>query len=279
MKNPKQLELLINTAGAIVVLSVIGYIAYTALHIEAQPTCSARYPAGMRFSLQNSEGKPLSAIELQARAGLRDLGVIDNASVVRIDNGPSPEALEVKLRKLPEDADAGDRARNGIAFRWSPPGMENATAACLSYGVWFPDKFAFGVGGFLPGVFGGAGSSSQNSTSEELSASPHWGGDGKPLLSATLRGGATRQVSGRSSPLPTSRWIKVEMEVALNDPGLANGSLRLWIDGELVSEDQAAALRKDAEARLTGILVGVGYRRVADNPGSVRLSPLEVSWR
>lgn len=278
MKNPKHLELLINTAGAIVVLSVIGYMAYSALHIEVEPTCSARYPAAMRFSLQNSEGNPLSAIELQARAGLRDLGVIDNASVVHIDDGPSPEALQVKLRKLPEDADAGDKARNGIEFRWSPPGMANATAACLAYSMWLPDKFAFGSGGFLPGIFGGT-APTQGLSSGELSASPHWGADGKPLLSAILEGGAMQNTSGRSKPLSTNRWIKVELEVALNDPGHANGRLRLWIDGQLASEDQAAPLRKDAEARLTGILVGAGYRRTQENPGTLRLSPLEVSWR
>jgi len=90
----------------------------------------------MRFSLQSASGKPLTAAELQARAGLRDLGVFNNAAVVVVDGGPSPEALEVKLRKLPGEADKTDTARNGIEFHWSPPGRLSAlsrrVAAALS---------------------------------------------------------------------------------------------------------------------------------------------------
>lgn len=280
MQNPKHLNLLINTAGALVGIIVIGYVVYAALHKEVEQPCSARYPAATRFSLQTGEGKPLSAIELQARAGLRDLGVIDNASVVRVDGGPSAEALEVKLRNLPGGDDASDAARNGIEFRWSPPGIKGGTAACLSYGVWFPDKFAFGDGGVLPGLFGGEPAAAhQRAADDRFSIAPHWDGEGKPLLTAVLEGGSVYRVSGNTSAMPTNRWIKVEQEVVLNDPEKENGTARLWIDGELVADDRRVRLRNDATALLSGVLAAVGYRHAPAEPGMLRLSPFEIGWR
>ncbi len=46
-----------------------------------EPACSARYPAPMRFALNTSDGKLLSPIELQARVGLNEWGINENAKV------------------------------------------------------------------------------------------------------------------------------------------------------------------------------------------------------
>src|SRR5690606_24782531 len=118
----KQLNLLINTGAVLVGITLVSYFVYSALHGDSALPCSDHYGTATRFSLHTGDGKPLSPIELQARAGARDLGVIDNASVVSVEGGPSAEAIEVNLRKLPGDADPSDTARNGIEFRWSPPG-------------------------------------------------------------------------------------------------------------------------------------------------------------
>ncbi|MCZ7595840.1 MAG: hypothetical protein M5U16_13790 [Hyphomicrobium sp.] len=276
----KHLNLLINCGAVLVGLIVVGYVAYSAIHTEVEQPCSSRYPAPTRFSLQTGQGKPLSAIELQARAGLRDLGVIDNAAVVRVEGGPSSEALEVKLRKLRGSDDASDTARNGIEFRWSPPGIAGATSACLSYSVWFPDKFAFGGGGVLPGVFGGVPATQKlPAASDQLSITPQWDYEGKPVLAATVGGGDVRRMLGSETPLPTERWIPVQQEVILNAPGQANGVARLWIDGTLIVDDQGLQLRKDAKAVLAGVLVAAGYRRAPPEPGMLRFSPFEIAWR
>lgn len=277
MKSPKQFELLINVGAAIAGIGVIGYIAYAALHKDVDQPCSARYPAATRFSLHNSEGKPLSAIALQARAGLRDLGVIDNASVVRSAGGPAEDVLEVKLRQLPAGADQDAAAHNGIEFRWSPPGMRPATAACLSYSVLLPDKFAFGSGGFLPGVFGGSGGLSRDSAGG-LSVSPEWDGDGRPLIASTAAGSIGR-ISGNTSALPTGRWIRIEQEVVLNEPGKENGQTSLWVDGALSLDSRRVLLRKDAGETLSGVLVAAGYRGKPPEASSMQLSPFEISWR
>ncbi|MEI9898954.1 MAG: polysaccharide lyase [Hyphomicrobium sp.] len=278
MNSPKYLDLLINVAGAIVVAFIVGYVGWAAMHTEVEEPCSARYPAASRFSLQTSGGKPLSAIELQARAGLRDLGVIDNASVVQVAGGPSPDALEVKLRKLPTAADPSAEARNGIEFRWAPPGMGKATAACLSYSVWLPDKFAFGEGGFLPGVFGGV--SGSKSVTEGISLSPQWDQSGRLLLAASLGSRGIRRMTPSSEALlPTERWVKLEQEIVLNEPGKENGHARLWVDGTLSVDDPSVPLRGDADTLLTGILATVGYHRTQAAPGMLRLSPFEIAWR
>ena len=80
-------------------------------HTEVEPPCSERYPAPIALCAADRAGKPLTPIELQARAGLRDVGVIDNATVVAVDDGPSPDALEVKLRNLPGGDDARRQSR------------------------------------------------------------------------------------------------------------------------------------------------------------------------
>lgn len=272
MIKPKHLDPLINVAAVLVVLAIAGYVAWEALHTDQDLSCSARFPAATRFSLQSSSGKPLSPIELQARAGLRDLGVIDNAKVVQVEDGPSPDALEVNLRKLPGGDDPSARARNGIEFRWTPPGMANATAACLSYSVWLPDKFEFGEGGFLPGISGGRADAG-------ISVSPRWDLEGRPSLAAATGDDIRIMMTKQKFALPTNRWIKLEQEITLNDPGQENGRARLWVDGTPLIDDAGLLLRKDPNTLLTGLLVAAGYSQVPAKPGVIRLSPFEISWR
>ncbi len=275
----KHLNLLINTGAVLVGIVVVGYVAYAALHTEVEQPCSMRYPPATRFSLQTAQGKPLTAIELQARAGSRDLGVIDNAAVVRVDGGPSPEALEVKLRRLPGSADMSDQARNGIEFRWSPPGIAGASSACLSYSVWFPDKFVFGSGGVLPGVFGGERTAQRRDAgTDQLSITPQWDNHGKPMLVIAVEGSEPTGQSGGAA-FTTDQWIRVEQEVVLNEPGRDDGVVRLWIDGSLVVEDHRLVLRNDANTLLAGILASVGYGRAPDAPGMLRLSPFGIAWQ
>lgn len=280
MQNPKHLNLLINLAGAVVGIVVVGYVVYAAVYTEFEQPCSTRYPAPTRFSLQTVAGKALTPIELQARAGLRDLGVIDNATVVRADGAPATEVLEVKLRNLPKGDDPGAPARNGIEFRWSPPGINGASAACLTYSVWIPEKFDFGGGGVLPGVFGGVPAAPrQQAANDRLSVTLEWDGDGKPSLAASPEGGERVRVSGAKYSLPKNRWAKIEQEIVLNAPDKTDGLARLWVDGNLVVEDQQVPLRKDAKALLTGVLVAIGYKHATNETGMLQLSPIEVSWR
>jgi hypothetical protein len=278
MQSAKKLNLFINIGGSLIGVFVLGYVVYSAYHTATEPPCSARYPAPMRFALQTATGKTLTPIELQARAGLRDVGVIDNAAVVAVNDGPTPEALEVKLRSLPGGDDADAKTRNGIEFRWSPPGISGATATCLAYSVWLPDKFDFGDGGFLPGVFGGdPAMTRQQAAKDLLTVALEWSDEGKPSLTAAVDGSERLRLSGAGTPLAAARWTKVEQEVVLNDPGQLNGTLRLWVDGELIAENLHVELRKDDKVVLTGVLASIGYEGTPPPNSLLRLSPIEIA--
>jgi len=272
----KQLNLLINAGAAVVGLFLIGYFVYSSMHSNAVLPCSQRFGAAMRFSLHTGGGKPLTPIELQARAGARDFGVIDNASVVSVPDGPASEVLEVKLRKLPAAADPSDTARNGIEFRWVPPGVKGSASACVSYSVWFPQNFEFSGGGTLPGVFA---TNAAQPSDVKITVSPQWDGAGKPLIGTTADSGEIRHMFGQTTALPTGRWIKVDQEVTLNEPGQSEGTARLWIDGALAIEDKRIGLRSGADILLAGVLVTAAHRRLPDEPGMLRLSPIDISWR
>ena len=43
------------------------------------------------------------------------------------------------------------------------------------------------------------------------------------------------------------KWINIEQEVRLNDPGAQNGHLRVWVDGKLHMEDMAQLSGKMTE--------------------------------
>jgi hypothetical protein len=53
----------------------------------------------------------------------------------------------------------------------------------------------------------------------------------------------------------------------------------LWIDGDLVIDVHTVALRKDSGTLLSGVLAAVGYKQMPAEPGLLRLSPFEISWR
>jgi hypothetical protein len=278
MQNPKHLNLLINVGAALVGLIVVGYVLYSALHTEAEAPCSARYQA-TRFSLQNAAGKPLSRAELQARAGLRESGIVDNASVIPVEGGPAPVALEVKLRKMLAHTDSGNASPNGIDFHWRPPGLTGATATCLAYSVWLDDKFDFGGGGQLPGVFGGVrGEPGKPSVADHLTVSPNWDDNGNPAI-LTVREAEHHRMIGTNIGLPTNRWIKIELETVLNTPGMADGAALMWIDGDLIVKDTAITLRQDEKEKLNGVLAAASYRLVPPVPGTLRLSHFEIGWR
>jgi hypothetical protein len=281
MQKSTALYLLFNFLGVLVGLVVVGYVLYAALHIEREPPCSARYPAPTRFALETSDGTLLSPIELQARSGPNEWGVIENIKVVAADTAPGGVALEVKLASVAVDQPASDRATNGVDFRWTPPGVQSAAAACLSYSLWLPEDFAFNSGGVLPGVFGElpAPMAEMGGDETRFGSRLQWRSGVEAKLGIAAAGAGYRPVSVPGFPLPTGRWTRVEQELVLNAPGAENGMVRLWVDGELKAEDASVALRTDPSAKISGVLADVGYFRNAGKPGLLRLSAFELSWR
>jgi hypothetical protein len=99
------------------------------------------------------------------------------------------------------------------------------------------------------------------------------------MIGAMLEGGDISRLSAKTDVLPRNRWIRIDQEIVINDPGKGNGLARLWIDGDLVIDVHTVALRKDSGTLLSGVLAAVGYKQMPAEPGLLRLSPFEISWR
>jgi hypothetical protein len=273
-------NLIFNAVGALIGITVICYVAWSFFQTERKEPCRARYPAPTRFSLATSAGAPLSPIELQGRAGVGEWGVLDNSKVVTVDQAPGT-ALEVKLAPVPSELAQSERDTNGIDFRWTPLGMKAATAACLDYSVFVPEKFPFNEGGgVLPAVVGGAPPPANSEKPDRFSVRLEWTEEGKGVLSAATAGLDFRAVNLTGFPLEPGHWMRVQQEVVLNTPGAADGIVRLWADGDLMAEDTGIELRKNKDDGIIGVLADIGYvRQPPAAPGSLQFSPFEISWR
>jgi len=281
MNKPATLNLIFNGIGALIGLTVVLYVVYTALHTQMEPPCSERYPAPMRFALQQRDGTLLSPIELQARVGLREWGVIENTAIVPVSGGPASAALEVKLASLAEAEPDSTRPQNGVYFRWTPSGLEKAHSVCLTYSVWLPEGFAFNDGGILPGIFGGlpAAMADREGDQTRLGSRIAWQAHGETGLDVASSGSRYRSVKLHAFSLSPGRWMRIEQEVALNTLGKTDGLARMWVDGDLKAEDAKLALRTDANAKFSGVLADVGYLRAPSKVSTLRLSPFELAWR
>ena len=272
--------LMCNGAGALLALVIGGYFASSLVYSEPTPSCGEQFATAASLPFETASGDLLSPIELQARAGRREYGLLDNARVIRTADAPASAVLEVSLGAAP----AGER--NGIGMRWSPPGLSEARVACLSYDLWLPEDFEFASGGILPGLFGGADTDDLlRPDAAGFAARLGWrpGGPFEAVLQVPLDAGGTAITERSKQALPRGRWIEVAQELRLNTPGQADGTFRVWLDGELLLERRALAWRKERTTAIGGVLGLVG-RGTHDRPGgarsaaAVRLTPFALRW-
>jgi len=128
-------------------------------------------------------------------------------------------------------------------------------AAYLRYWVRFPADFAFARGGKLPGLWGGTQVSGGDEPDGDdgFSTRLMWrsGGDGEVYLYAPSRSGDSL---GRGDwTWPTDRWVCVEQQVVLNEPGSENGSVTVWLDGNQVHRTADLDYRSVADLKIEGI--------------------------
>jgi hypothetical protein len=160
--------------------------------------------------------------------------------------------------------------------------MNDALSACITYSAWVPDKFDFSSGGVLPGVFGGVPGAPAKPVGEDTtSARPGWNSTGAPTVGIIAEDKDRGRVTGSGSRtmVTSDHWSRIEQEVVLNGAGKPDGIVRLWIDGKLVAENKHLDMRTDPKTKLQGVLFSVGYARIPAQPGVIRLTPIEISWR
>ena len=254
---------------------------------EIAIVCSERYGTAQQFSLQRTVGVPASAVELQARLGGRDWGIIENASIVKTADGPSPLALQVNLPK-PSDP----KTPLGLGFAWLLADAKPAHSACLTYQVMAPSDFEYGEGGVLPGLFGGdtaiAPQRGKDIVKSSFGTHLIWGSDGRfsvRVITADEPDNLTFRPLGERPPtMAVGRWVPIEQEIVLNDEGQSNGLLRIWVDGQLSYESTKMMWRKTEAGLFRGADVRVHYARTSlepsrgPKPTSLLLSPVETRW-
>ncbi len=277
-------------AGIALAAFLFVYLAHDLMTTEKVAPCSSRYPAATEFSFRADGDKPMSPIELQARAGANEWGVLERGEVVALADAPSSYVLQVQLPKGSTSMHPQDMPRGGLSFRWQPQDMDGAKSACLSYSAFIPADFKFGNGGELPGIFGGRNYQPARFAEADQGMSTHlkWGEEGKGDLimqTPTTKGSKPPyHLDLGSFLLPRGRWFSVEQEVVLNAPDKADGIGRLWIDGALKVDRSKIVWRTSEVLTLTGAVHDVWYgglvsTATAPADTALALTPMNLSWQ
>ncbi|PMR73935.1 hypothetical protein C1H69_16130 [Billgrantia endophytica] len=149
-----------------------------------------------------------------------------------------------------------DEPLGGAGFYADPKALAGAERACLSYQVRFAPDFDFVKGGKLPGLYGGDAPSGGEAVDGEngFSLRLMWREMGEGELYPYVVGHEGVSVGRGSWHFPVGRWVSVEQEVILNDPGRDNGIARLWIDGRPVLEHRDITYRTTPESTIDGLM-------------------------
>ncbi len=272
--------MLFNVGGGAILLTVVGYAITSFFTTPAVMPCTSRFPSGVQLAFARENGKLLSPVELQARSGSREWGLLKNAHISPSAQGtPSGGALEVKLAST-ENED--QTSQNGVGFIWQLPEVAKASSACLSYSAFVPADFKFNEPGYLPGLFGAADVTQIDELQPEDSFAIRmgWAEAGDVGIDVRVPTSAGYWEGAAHKKLwPTGRWVKVEQEVRLNTPGQDNGALRLWIDGGLIINRAGIELRKTSQSQLSGVVSDIGYARTLSDVAVVKVSPFIVQWQ
>ncbi len=197
---------------------------------------------------------PAEAIQRAFRPS-RVWGVAENVRLVA-RAADRPPALAVRYPRG-SIAPSSPAPRGGAGFVSSTGLERSAEAACLSYRLRFADGFAFARGGKLPGLYGGDGPTGGAAADAGFSARLMWREGGEGELYAYLpdpdAGGGISLGRG-AWRFPAGRWVEVEQEIVLNDPGVANGVARIWVAGELRLEVPGLVFRRTADVRIEGLM-------------------------
>jgi len=277
---PSMRTMLLNGAAILVVGASLSAALRTFLFSPGVAPCSERLTGGARMALGTGT-HVLQPTDLQGQLGGTDWNLLGNVRVVRLANGPAPQALEVKtLARPPEDRPGG---KPGVGFVWRPDALPaSSRSVCLSYQIFLPEGFDFGAGGRLPGLVGGQ----RNDTVDKepaFSTRFHFDERGKIDIVSSLPGRNNGRPlgGGYSMALTPGGWTTLEQEVILNTPGAQDGALRIWVNGSLALEKTNLALRKNGDDVVTGVLAEVLLRpRLRSDPKqtAIWMTPFEVRW-
>jgi hypothetical protein len=285
MRSPRTKFLLFNAAAALAGVGAVLAAAWSVLMPTPIARCSERYHALTTFGLERG-GVALTAADLQASLGGKDVGVIDSVTIGPLKDAPAPLVMAVSLQKASTSLTGQTTPfTGGTSFHWQPRALQGKASTCLSYSVLLPANFEFHRGGVLPGIAGTDG----NEQGDKFAAQLVWRvNEGGGVTVRVSENGVSRglPVEPRAIELPRGRWVKVEQEAILNTPKMQDGTLRVWVDGALVVDRRDIAYRAKPDVTIAGVAVDVfrgagptDQRAAANKDAKVRLTPFEVRWQ
>lgn len=149
---------------------------------------------------------------------------------------------------------------SGTQWRTSLPAKEELY---LSYDVMFEEGFEFVLGGKLPGLYWGEfiGGGNIPDGYDGGSGRLMWHPDGE-ILNYTYHAGMTsaygqvdRWGFGERKYFVPGKWQNLEVRYVMNTPGVANGIIQAWLDGELVMDRRDFQFRNTGSMTLSGLIV------------------------
>lgn len=272
--------------GAAFGIVTVGLMINSQFAPESFPGCSERYTQAGLFALERSSGEPLTPVDLQSRLAGREWGVMDNLVIKKEAGSPLETTLTVKFNRGGNVNYETRKAASGFGFKWQPGYLEKANSACLSYSVWLPEKFEFAKGGTLPGLYG-ASEIARINNETEFATRMRWLEGGNAALQMKLAATKDKPLVGLSSKwyrFPRGKWVNIEQEVVLNQPGLADGTIRVWVDGRLHLNRSGIAFRASAKTTFAGVTTDTHYANrdmtwaPAPKETEIKLSPMLLRW-
>ncbi|HRK17520.1 MAG TPA: hypothetical protein PK970_01060 [Hyphomicrobiaceae bacterium] len=269
-------------AGLLIAGAAVSFVK----HSFARPSfevCSARYNRGTILGLEEN-GSPVAPSAIQASAFGHDRGVLDNLVIEPVAKAPAKHVMTIDVSG--ERNTSGGKPHPGVEFPWTPQSLTGVDAACLTYDVYIPENFAFADGAVLPGFYAITKNGGDYSDTIRVDTRLVWGAQGEAELLVYANGQtgeARTKYPVYDRTFPRGRWVRVEKEIVLNTPGVKNGIVRMWFNGNLETEVRAADLRDDANIAIAGVASIVQRKGRTDKPveterTQVRISPYQVRW-
>jgi hypothetical protein len=225
---------------------------------QPQAPCSQRYTERVTLGIDGQDvGTPVK--DALARLDVSDAwGLEENTSIVPAD-GSYPAAIQVMFPEGSYSPAADDAPRGGAGFHVMLPGRPAVEQACLRYAVQFPAGFDWVKGGKLPGLFGGQPPSGGGEVEGDdgFSIRYMWreAGAGEAYAYIVNKPDDFGVSIGRGSwQFPTGTWTVLEQEIVLNQPSQANGTLRVWVDGQQVIEQTDIVYRTTDDVTIDGLM-------------------------
>jgi hypothetical protein len=153
--------------------------------------------------------------------------------------------------------------------------------------VKLPDEFEPGARVRLPGVsatgappLDNSGNVIEDAETRDLSFNVGISTRGDMGVEVSGAGGQGMWLGGRSNRMVIGDWVRIEQEVVWNEAGKDNGTVRVWMNGRLIIDNQKVNLRRLPEQYFTGVNAETRYVvRELTKPITVSMTPFMVQWK